>query len=144
MSYIGYTEGMATPKEHLGGTLRRARKARGLRQEDVAAELEVNVRQVGRWENGKNAPSSIMLMKLFAYFRKHADAPDLQALLSAIEEQDPPDLEARLGEIRRRIRKEPWLLNRVDRLLTMTDKEFQAALRHIDDLRGQSPDQSSP
>lgn len=136
MSYVEYTNGMTTPKEHLGSVLRSTRKARGLRQEDVAAELGVNVKQVGRWEKGENAPSSLTLIRLLKFFRQKLDAPDLDELALVIEQSDPPgDLDARIAELSRRIRAEPWLADRIDRLLDLTHDEFQAAMARLDERR---------
>lgn len=133
MSYVEYTNGMSTPKEHLGSVLRQARKARGLHQQDVASELGVNVKQVGRWENGENAPSSLTLIHMLRFFRQVADTPDLQELAAMIERTDPPgDLDARIAELGRRIRAEPWLADRVERLLSLTSKEWKATIRHLD------------
>src|SRR5262245_10256307 len=81
MSDFSYTMGtVSTPKETLGATIRDARKARGLRQEDVAAHLGVSTKQVGRWEKGENAPGSLALVRLLKFFRQRADHPDLLAL----------------------------------------------------------------
>lgn len=143
MSYVGYTSGMTTPKEHLGSVLRQARKARGLRQEDVAAELGVNPKQVGRWEKGENAPSSLTLMRLLRFFRQAADLPDLEQLAAVIESADPPgDLDARIAELSRRIKAEPWLVDRIERLLSLTIEEYQATLKYLD--RHRDDRQSSP
>lgn len=80
MSFWRYTEDMSTPKEALGATIRKARKVRGLNQDDIAERLEVNVRQVGRWEKGENTPGGLTLARLVQYFRELADSPDLAAL----------------------------------------------------------------
>lgn len=80
MSFRGYTGVMSTPKEALGNAIRKARKARGLRQEDVADRLDVNVRQVRRWEGGQHTPGGITLAGIVRYFRELADTPDLSAL----------------------------------------------------------------
>lgn len=143
MSYMEYTNGMTTPKEHLGRVLRRVRKARGLRQEDIAAALDVSVKQVGRWEKGENAPSSLTLMRLFRFLRQQADAPDLQEIAAIIEELPPPgDLDVRIKELSHRIRSEPWLADRIDRLLSLTVEEYQAAMKYLDHRRNDR--QSSP
>lgn len=140
MSYVEYTNGMSTPKEHLGSVLRQARRARGLRQDEVAAELGVNVKQVGRWEKGENAPSSLTLIHMLRYFRERADTPDLQELAAMIEHADPPgDLDARIAELGRRIRAEPWLADRVERLLSLTSKEWKVTIKYLDDDRQSNP-----
>lgn len=140
MSYVGYTSGMTTPKEHLGRVLRRARKQRGLLQEDVARELKVNVRQVGRWEKGENAPSSIILMQMLRLFREHADLPDLQELAKVIGETDPPgDLDARIADIAQRLKIDPWLADRIERVLSLTSEEYRAMIKYLDDDRRSTP-----
>jgi transcriptional regulator with XRE-family HTH domain len=131
-------------KKQLGQELRRARKARGILQEEVAKALVVNIRQVGRWEKGENTPNSLALMRLIAFFRNRSDMPDLEKLVLAVAEQEHSAIDARLAEIRRRMVHEPWLLDRLDRLLELTDNQFENAMRRVDENRGQSPDQSSP
>lgn len=143
MSYVGYTTGMTTPKEHLGSVLRKTRKTRGLRQEDIAVELGVNVKQVGRWEKGENAPSSLTLIRLLKFFRQKSDAPDLDELAAVIEQSDPPGgVDARIAEIGKRIRAEPWLADRIDRLLSLTQEEYQDSIKYLE--RKRSRGQSTP
>lgn len=48
----------------IGGNLRRFRKARGLTQEALAAEVDLDVRQVGRIERGQSYPSIGLLVQL--------------------------------------------------------------------------------
>lgn len=125
---------MTTPREHLGSVLRRARKARGLRQEDVAAELDVNVKQVGRWEKGENAPSSLALIHMLRLFRQKADQPDLQELAAIIEQTEPPgDLDMRIAEISRRVKTDPWLADRIERVLSLTSEEYRLMIKYLDD-----------
>lgn len=140
MSYVGYTRSMTTPKEHLGRVLRRLRKARGLLQDEVSAELGVNVKQVGRWERGENAPSSLTLIHMLRFFRQKADLPDLQELADAIEHAEPPgDLDTRIADITRRLKTEPWLVERIERLLSLTSKEYQATIKYLDGDRQSTP-----
>lgn len=48
----------------IGRNLRRFRKARGLTQEALAAEVDLDVRQVGRIERGQSYPSVGLLVQL--------------------------------------------------------------------------------
>ncbi|WP_354297391.1 helix-turn-helix domain-containing protein [Phenylobacterium koreense] len=48
----------------IGENLRRARKARGLSQEKLAAEVDLDMRQLGRIERGESFPSVGSLIKL--------------------------------------------------------------------------------
>lgn len=48
----------------IGENLRRARKARGLSQEKLAAEVDLDMRQLGRIERGESFPSMGSLIKL--------------------------------------------------------------------------------
>ena len=48
----------------IGGNLRRARKARGLSQEKLAAEVDLDMRQLGRIERGESFPSMGSLIRL--------------------------------------------------------------------------------
>ena len=48
----------------IGGNLRRLRKARGLSQEKLAAEVDLDMRQLGRIERGESFPSMGSLIRL--------------------------------------------------------------------------------
>jgi transcriptional regulator with XRE-family HTH domain len=48
----------------IGGNLRRLRKARGLSQEKLAAEVDLDMRQLGRIERGESFPSVGSLVRL--------------------------------------------------------------------------------
>jgi transcriptional regulator with XRE-family HTH domain len=48
----------------IGNNLRRFRKARSLTQEDLAAEVGVDIRQIGRIERGQSYPSIGLLVEL--------------------------------------------------------------------------------
>lgn len=86
MSYCSYNAAMmSVSKEMLGDSIRKARQARGLRQEDVAAGVGVDKKQIGRWERGENAPGSLALGRLISYFRGLQDSPDLKALDAAVD-----------------------------------------------------------
>lgn len=48
----------------IGGNLRRQRKVRGLSQEKLAAEVDLDMRQLGRIERGESFPSLGTLIRL--------------------------------------------------------------------------------
>lgn len=48
----------------IGGNLRRLRRERGLTQEALAAEVDLDVRQIGRIERGQSYPSIGLLVQL--------------------------------------------------------------------------------
>lgn len=48
----------------IGENIRRARKAKGLSQEELAAELDVVRQTVSKWENGLSVPDADVLVKL--------------------------------------------------------------------------------
>lgn len=48
----------------IGGNLRRLRRERGLTQEALAAEVDLDVRQIGRIERGQSYPSVGLLVQL--------------------------------------------------------------------------------
>lgn len=52
----------------LGSVIRKARKAKGLTQAQVASQLEVERAAVGQWETGATEPASANLVKLCAFF----------------------------------------------------------------------------
>lgn len=55
--------------------LRRYRKARGLKEKDVAKVLGLkSASMISRWENGLCMPSSLNLFKLASLYRTMADA----------------------------------------------------------------------
>ena len=54
--------------------LRKYRKARGLKQKEVAEILEINNSMVSRWENGSCIPDSLHLMDLSLLYRTATDA----------------------------------------------------------------------
>jgi len=45
------------------------RKQRGIRQEDLAADLEVSRQTIGSLENGRYNPSIVLAIKIARYFR---------------------------------------------------------------------------
>lgn len=99
MSSWVYTNDMSadTEQKWSGDLLRKARKARGLRQEDVAGEIGVHVKQVGRWESGENTPRGLNLVRLVQLLRRYNNAPDLILFDAIIDEEvlarsaDAPD-----------------------------------------------------
>lgn len=48
----------------IGGNLRRFRQAQGMTQEGLAAEVHLDVRQIGRIERGQSFPSIGLLVHL--------------------------------------------------------------------------------
>lgn len=48
----------------IGGNLRRFRRARGLTQEGLAAEVDLDIRQIGRIERGQSYPSVGLMVHL--------------------------------------------------------------------------------
>jgi transcriptional regulator with XRE-family HTH domain len=48
----------------IGHLIRAARKARGLTQSDLAAQMEITDSAVCQWEKGKTIPSGVSLLKL--------------------------------------------------------------------------------
>lgn len=48
----------------IGGNVRRLRRERGLTQEALAAEVDLDVRQIGRIERGQSYPSIGLLVQL--------------------------------------------------------------------------------
>ena len=54
--------------EIIGGNIRRFRKERGWTQERVAAETDLDVRQIGRIERGQSYPSVGLLVQLAELF----------------------------------------------------------------------------
>lgn len=52
-------------KKDIGEKLRKARKRKGLRQEDVAKKAEINSNYYARVERGEGNPSAETIQKLF-------------------------------------------------------------------------------
>ena len=53
---------------HLKNRLEEIRKARGIKQEDLASALEVSRQTIGSLENGRYNPSIILAFKIARYF----------------------------------------------------------------------------
>jgi transcriptional regulator with XRE-family HTH domain len=72
--------------KNIPNNLRRYRKARGLRQKDVAIILELNnTSMISRWEKGIFLPNTINIFKLAIIYRTMVDAlfPDLLITLKS-------------------------------------------------------------
>jgi transcriptional regulator with XRE-family HTH domain len=64
-----------TKRKHIPNCLRRYRKARGLKQKDVAEILGVkSASMISRWENGLCLPSAMNLFRLASLYRRMTDA----------------------------------------------------------------------
>ena len=51
-------------QEKIGGFLSQLRKESDYTQEEIAEKLNVNVKSVSRWENGKNLPDHSIIVKI--------------------------------------------------------------------------------
>jgi transcriptional regulator with XRE-family HTH domain len=66
---------MVNTKPKIPNSLKRYRKARGLKQKDVAEILELkNTSMISRWEKGIFLPNTINTFKLAIIYRTMADA----------------------------------------------------------------------
>ena len=61
----------------------RARKARSMTQEELAAKLNVSRQAVSKWENGLSCPDILMLPEIAEYFGVSVDALFGRASVSA-------------------------------------------------------------
>ena len=59
---------------NLGKNILELRKERGVKQEELAAELGVTAAAVSKWENGYTLPDVLMLCALADYFQVTTDA----------------------------------------------------------------------
>ena len=57
----------------IGAPLKRLREAKGISQKKVAEELEMPYNTYRNYENDKNEPNNVMLVKLAIYFNVSAD-----------------------------------------------------------------------
>jgi len=75
----------AEERKELGRWLAKLRDGAGLSQDDVAAELRVDRRQVSRWETGESSPTSWTLLRILRVVG--ADVPEApgQPLAGRIE-----------------------------------------------------------
>ena len=53
--------------------LEEIRKARGIKQEELAAALEVSRQTIGSLENGRYNPSIVLAFKIARYFGMHIE-----------------------------------------------------------------------
>ena len=57
----------------LGGNLKKARKAAGVTQKELAEKLDVYQKDISRWENGERVPSAIVLAEICRILKVSAD-----------------------------------------------------------------------
>lgn len=86
-----YSRSMA--KEPVGERIREARAAKGWKQKELAAEVEVEPITISRWERGATTPDLDVLRlvadatgKPLAYFVGGGDAPGLDARIESVEQ----------------------------------------------------------
>lgn len=72
----------------LNENIKRARKAKGLSQEELAVKLNVVRQTVSKWENGLSVPDSDLLI----FLAEELDTSVSALLGEAIQEQEPDDL----------------------------------------------------
>ncbi|MCD8220629.1 MAG: helix-turn-helix domain-containing protein [Clostridiales bacterium] len=58
---------------NFGENLKKARKAAGIRQEDLAKELGVYAKDISRWETGDRTPSAVTFGKICQILGASAD-----------------------------------------------------------------------
>lgn len=58
---------------NLGDNIRKARKAAGVTQKELAERLQVYPKDISRWENGERTPSAIALGKICRELNASAD-----------------------------------------------------------------------
>lgn len=81
--------------QKIGACLRELRKEKGLTQEQLAAQFNVSVKTVSRWENGVHMPDIELLLELADFYEV-----DLRALLRGerVSEKTTPDTKETLQE----------------------------------------------
>ena len=57
----------------IGNNIRKARKAAGVSQKELAERLQVYPKDISRWENGERTPSAIALAKICRELNASAD-----------------------------------------------------------------------
>ena len=72
----------------LNENIKRARKAKGLSQEELAVKLNVVRQTVSKWENGLSVPDSDLLI----FLAEELDTSVNALLGETIQEQEPDDL----------------------------------------------------
>ena len=85
----------------IGNVIRMLRIRKGIKQEQLAADIGVSVQTVSRWENAVNYPDLSMLPVLASYFNVTTDyllgvkgAKSMAKLLKTVETVELPDVEA--------------------------------------------------
>lgn len=85
----------------IGNVIRMLRIRKGIKQEQLAADIGVSVQTVSRWENAVNYPDLSMLPVLASYFNVTTDyllgvkgAKSMAKLLKTVETFELPDVEA--------------------------------------------------
>lgn len=85
----------------IGNVIRMLRIRKGIKQEQLAADIGVSVQTVSRWENSVNYPDLSMLPVLASYFNVTTDyllgvkgAKSMAKLLKTAETFELPDVEA--------------------------------------------------
>jgi transcriptional regulator with XRE-family HTH domain len=58
---------------NLGENIKKARKAAGVTQKELAERLQVYPKDISRWENGERTPSAIALGKICRELNASAD-----------------------------------------------------------------------
>lgn len=81
--------------QKIGACLRELRKEKGLTQEQLAAQFNVSVKTVSRWENGVHMPDIELLLELADFYEV-----DLRALLRGerVSEKTAPETKVTLQE----------------------------------------------
>ena len=85
----------------IGNVIRMLRIRKGIKQEQLAADIGVSVQTVSRWENAVNYPDLSMLPVLASYINVTTDyllgvkgAKSMAKLLKTVETFELPDVEA--------------------------------------------------
>lgn len=68
------TERKEREEMNLGQNIKKARKAAGMTQKELAERLEVYQKDISRWENNELIPSAINLAKICRELHASADA----------------------------------------------------------------------
>ena len=55
-------------QEKIGHFISELRKAKNMTQEELAEKLNVNVKTISRWENGKNMPEHTLIIEICKLF----------------------------------------------------------------------------
>lgn len=68
MLYCGWKVSFPSKEVSMKNRLEELRKARGLKQEELAAALEVSRQTIGSLENGRYNPSILLAFRIARYF----------------------------------------------------------------------------